>query len=76
MATDVSGSRELIRSGYNGLLVPPGNIEALVQAIVYALKEPEMASELSRNAKQVLNTFTTPYVAQQYTKIYAESVEI
>jgi glycosyltransferase involved in cell wall biosynthesis len=39
IATDVGGLSEAIENGHNGLLVPPGDIPALAQAIVHYFSE-------------------------------------
>ena len=70
IATDVSGSRELIKSGHNGVLVSPKDVDALVEAILTVLSQPALALTMSKNAKAQIETFTIPYVAKQYTDLY------
>ncbi|WP_341677801.1 glycosyltransferase family 4 protein [Niveibacterium sp. SC-1] len=51
VATDVPGCRELVQSGVNGLLVPPGDAAALAQAILALLDDAERAREMGRKAR-------------------------
>lgn len=44
VATDVSGSREVVIDGETGWLVPPGNAERLAEAIAAVLREPAEAT--------------------------------
>jgi len=74
VATDVSGSRELIKSEYNGLLVPPANATSLAKAIIKISTEKEFAFQLAQNAKNTLNHFTISQVASQYTEIYLNTM--
>ncbi|MCL2657536.1 MAG: glycosyltransferase family 4 protein [Betaproteobacteria bacterium] len=51
VATDVPGSRELVRDGENGRLVPPGDAQALAQAILGLLDDPQTAQRMGRVAR-------------------------
>jgi len=48
VATSVGGVPEIIDSGVNGLLVPPGDPQALSQAIVTCLADPSRARAMGR----------------------------
>lgn len=50
IATRAGGAEELIEDGKTGLLVSPGNSEALMSAIQYLLDNPFKMQEISRNA--------------------------
>jgi len=52
VASDVPGCREVVRHGYNGLLVPPRNAEALAQAINLLLKDPGLRAQMGAHARQ------------------------
>jgi glycosyltransferase involved in cell wall biosynthesis len=46
------GYSEIIRDGYNGYTVPPRSADALVNPIVKLLGEPDLLTEMSKNARQ------------------------
>jgi nucleoside-diphosphate-sugar epimerase/glycosyltransferase involved in cell wall biosynthesis len=54
IGTNVGGIPEVISDGATGLLVPPENPEALAQAILKLLREPEYAKQLAENAKRTV----------------------
>jgi L-malate glycosyltransferase len=47
VASAVGGSQEVIENGQNGLLVPPGNPEALAAAILRLIRDPRLAMKLA-----------------------------
>jgi glycosyltransferase involved in cell wall biosynthesis len=51
IATRVGCLPEIIEDGVNGLLVPPGNPDALAQAIIRLLKESGTAQRLATSAR-------------------------
>lgn len=56
IATDVGGLPEQIRHGENGLIVPPGDVQALAKALVEFRNEPLRASAMARRAYELCTT--------------------
>ena len=46
VATDVRGSRDLVRDGENGLLVPPGRPDLLAEVLLRLLGDRELAGRM------------------------------
>lgn len=57
IATEVSGTQQVMVPGETGLLVPPGNVRQLQQAIIYLLSEPERARAMGAAARQRVEAF-------------------
>ena len=70
-ATNVGGTSELIRDGYNGLLIPPNNPGALKNAIKRLLKDPLLRAELEQNAKENLAHFSWQSLVEQTEAVLA-----
>jgi glycosyltransferase involved in cell wall biosynthesis len=52
VATRVGGIRDLVRDGENGLLVEPGDTEALAEALVRILSDRGLAERLAARARE------------------------
>jgi glycosyltransferase involved in cell wall biosynthesis len=73
VATDISGSQDLIQSGVNGLLVPPADIEALAKGIEYMLAHPAEARQMGLRARQtIIEKNDIRVVADEYIALYAK----
>ncbi len=70
VATDVSGSRELVQEGVTGLLVPVADVPALARAIIRLLHERELAMAMAERAWERINEFSITKVAQQHETLY------
>lgn len=52
IGSDVPGVRDLVKPGVNGVLVPPGDAQALADAIAALLDRPEDIARMGRNARR------------------------
>jgi len=58
VATNVTGTRDLIKDGYNGYLVPPDRPEALGEKVLKLLRDPHLSREMGNRGCQVLEEKT------------------
>jgi glycosyltransferase involved in cell wall biosynthesis len=58
IATDVSGSRELITEGENGFLVPPGNSAALAQKLAVLIEDKALREKFARASVKEVQKFS------------------
>jgi alpha-maltose-1-phosphate synthase len=78
--TAVVGSRtggipEVVADGETGLLVPPGDAEALAAALNAVLRDPERARAMGQaGRKRAIAEFGWPAIAAQTAALYAELV--
>lgn len=72
VATDVSGSRELVQPGVTGLLVPAHQPARLAAAIVGMLNNPHAAAAMAQRAHAFAQQFTMQATAQAYAALYRE----
>ncbi len=71
VATNIGGIPEVVRNGMTGLLAPPKNEEALAEAVIQLLKNPEMARHMGKQGKlRVKEKFTLKKMVQEMEKIY------
>lgn len=62
----IGGSREMIDSGKNGILVPVGDADALYSAMKLFIDDPKYAAMLGDNAKQIRNLYPEEKIANQW----------
>jgi len=72
VATDVSGSREVVTTGQTGILVPVANPEALAQAVIAMLTNASEAKRMAANARSVAERFTVQNAVPCYEKVYQQ----
>lgn len=71
VASDVGGNGEIVRDGHNGLLVPAGNVTALVQAMQQLLADEALRLALGRQARTwVLREGSLDTMAERYLTLY------
>jgi glycosyltransferase involved in cell wall biosynthesis len=77
ISTDVGGIPEIIKSGYNGILVKPGSIKALAEAIIEILNDKKLRNLFSLHAKEtVRNRFSWPVIVKKYLEAYSDAFRI
>lgn len=71
IATNVGGIPEIIEHGKTGLLVPPANPEEIAKAIEGYLKNPALAAELAKRARErVEREFHARGMAMKTMEVY------
>jgi glycosyltransferase involved in cell wall biosynthesis len=76
IATNVPGSRTLIRSGENGILVEHDDVPELAAAIRSLIETPGLASRFANQGKQtVLREYDEYKVAAHVEEIYQNILE-
>lgn len=71
VATDVPGTRSLIRPGRTGLLVRHGDVEALAEALRHIMQDPVLAERLGETGKALVTTrFDERLVAERVRQVY------
>lgn len=56
VATDTPGCREVVRHGQNGLLVSPGDSEALVGAIAQLIENAPLRADMGTRGREIAIT--------------------
>jgi glycosyltransferase involved in cell wall biosynthesis len=71
IATQVGGVPEQIESGYDGILVPPNDPNAIATAIKSLIVDPTQRKKLGENARQSVKTkFTKNKLAKEYFNLF------
>ena len=73
IVTDINGSREIIVHGQNGVIVPPRNAQALLQAMTQFVQNPQATQAMAANArKMIASRFEKSFVEQCLIDYYKE----
>jgi len=71
VVTDVSGSRDLVKDGENGLRVQPGNSEAIADAITKLLSDSRLSSRLGERGRAFIRDYLhTKSVISKIESVY------
>jgi len=75
IATNVGGLPEVVEDGKTGILVPPGDINALCSAIKYLVKNPEARLKMGENGRlRVLEKFTIEQNVRKTEEVFLNLV--
>jgi glycogen synthase len=71
VSSDIGGMSEIVRAGVSGLLVPPGEADALTQALGRLVESPELRQRLGRAARAAYEaSFTAERMAEGVERFY------
>jgi glycosyltransferase involved in cell wall biosynthesis len=76
VSTDVGGMPYLLEDGRDGLLVPPGDAEAMAAAVNRILLEPRLAERLSANARRKVEASDWSAVLPMWDKLLTSLLSI
>jgi N,N'-diacetylbacillosaminyl-diphospho-undecaprenol alpha-1,3-N-acetylgalactosaminyltransferase len=77
VATNVTGCREVVRPGINGILVPPRDASALAEALLSLLKDPSLRRKMGAASRRIaLDEFDLEKVVAQYLTLYQRASDV
>ena len=75
LATTAGGITDVVEDGANGLTVPPRDQEALAQAALRLIRDPELRARLAAEAHRRREDFSSPRMAALTLKCYEAAIE-
>ena len=76
VASDIVGYRDVVRHGYDGLLVPPADPAALGEALRELALDPDRRARMAKAARERAERFSWPTVAEEVTEAYEHAIEL
>jgi len=71
VATRVEGIPEVVQDGVTGILVPPKDAQALAQAVIRLLKDPQLALKMGKaGRRRVEELFAVQKMVARYEELY------
>ena len=73
IVTDINGSREIVREGENGIIIPAQNVDALFEAMLRMLRDKTARTRMAGNArKMIADRFEQSFVRKCLYDYYDE----
>lgn len=64
------GPKELIKDGFNGLLVSPGNISEFADKVCFLIENENIRKTMGKNARERAKDFTIDILAKEWEKLF------
>jgi glycosyltransferase involved in cell wall biosynthesis len=74
IGTDVGGISDMITDDENGLLVPPGDADALAAAMNRLIESAELRERLGEAGRQSIQTLVPETIIPQFEALYQEAI--
>jgi glycosyltransferase involved in cell wall biosynthesis len=74
LVSDVGGNRALVRDGYDGLIVPFGDVEATQHGLAALLTDGDLSQRIRDNARQVAAERTIDRMVDQTLAVFGEAL--
>ncbi|MEW6107747.1 MAG: glycosyltransferase [Nitrospirota bacterium] len=74
IATNVSGTRELIEDGKNGILVPIGDAQAVANATLQLWKDEDLRERIIREGRDSVKRYSLDIIVKQHVERYYEAL--
>ncbi|WP_140937934.1 glycosyltransferase family 4 protein [Sphingobacterium lumbrici] len=71
IVTDINGCNEIVKDGFNGLIIPAQNQEKLYEKMLFLLENPEKRKEIADNSRQqIVENYERKYIWNELLKEY------
>lgn len=75
IGTAVGGIVDIITDGTTGLLIPPGDVPALTNAMQKLIDNPDLREQLGKAGQEDVKRFTADSIVVQFENLYAEMID-
>ena len=75
VCSNAGGVPEIFQDGFNALLYPPGDDNAMAKAIICLVQNKELAKKISANAVETASKFTWEMTAGRTLQVYEEVLQ-
>jgi phosphatidylinositol alpha-mannosyltransferase len=75
VCTDIAGYREVVEHGVDGLLVPPGDTDALAHALHILIEDDDRRETMGLRGREKARRFDWTGIARSVERLYAASLE-
>jgi len=75
VCSNAGGVPEIFQDGFNALLYPPGDDNAMAKAIICLVQDEELAKKISANAVETASKFTWEMTAERTLQVYEEVLQ-
>jgi glycosyltransferase involved in cell wall biosynthesis len=72
VASNFTGIPDVVKSGENGLLVPPGDPNSLADSIIFLLENEAVRVRMGSRGKEIVRKYTWDNIVKEYEKVYGE----
>lgn len=73
VTTDMPGCREIVQDGENGILVPPGDGQAVADAIIRLLKDAKLRTKMGDQGRDLVQKeFSVERVVEKTVEVYRD----
>ncbi len=76
IASGITGYRDVVRDGFDGRLVPPGDPLALAEALRALALDPRRRREMASAARERAKRFAWPRVASEVLEVYEQAISV
>jgi phosphatidylinositol alpha-mannosyltransferase len=76
VASNITGYRDVVRDGVDGVLVPPGDPIALAEALRAIALDPQRRTSMAAQARLRGQRFAWPQVAAEVLEIYEQAIAV
>lgn len=75
VTTDVPGCRDIVKTEFNGLLVPPRNSKALARALERLILDQDLRSSMGKRARKIaIDNFSQDQIISETLSVYQKAL--
>ncbi len=76
ISTKLGGIPDIVNHGKNGLIIEPGNIKALADALTYLLENEDVRKKMGECGKKMVVNYSWKKIAEKTEKVYQDVLDI